>query len=119
MVSVSYLILLEVLSDLRRNGEQPVDNTGTERNQQSIRVREPTRDKDVGAVVGDDVHTAELHIWSVHGEMTTTLERLTCCINMTKNALCAARRLRLTAKNSFHKDLPSRWLASTSRSFEA
>ena len=53
-----------MLSDLRRNGEQPVDNTGAERNQQSIRVGEPARDKDVGTVVGDDVHTAELNLVS-------------------------------------------------------
>jgi len=56
--------------NLRRNSEQPVDNTGTERYQQSIRVRETTRDEDVGAVVCNNVDTAELCLVSI--DVTTS-----------------------------------------------
>jgi hypothetical protein len=49
---------------LRRNSKQPIDDTGAERNQQSIRVREPARDEDVGRIICDDVDTAELFLVS-------------------------------------------------------
>ena len=42
-----------------------------------------------------------------------------CCMNMTKKALCAARRLRRTVKNSFQALRPSRSAVSISRSLYA
>lgn len=91
--------------------EEPVDDTGAHGYKQCRVALEAGCLEDHRRVIRDDVYATELQTVSNmcrgSGCSWGMNRGFTCCINITKNELCAALRLRGTIKNSLQRFLPS------------